>query len=1236
MKYRHQYFLLSLLTLVCGFLFYSVNEGAKKNAVDELINREKLHALQAKRGIEGHFAAWMNVLRSLAVERDVVNFGDEGKRAMESLYQTSQGTIRSISRIDGTGRILFAVPRDAAMLYGDFPRRKHFPETAETGGPAVAGVVRTDRGLDAVAVDAPVFRNGVFDGSVAMLLDFHAMVGWYLEDVRIRKTGYVWMIDREGVELYCSVPGHAGKSVFENCREFPSILAMAREMMDGKEGVASYQYDKIGGRTVEPVNKYAVYMPVTVGDSFWSLVVSSSEEEVIASLKGFRNSLILLFAMLLAGFVAFFSFGMRAWRIVRAEEKRGRAEQALMDSRQQLLDIINFLPDATLVIDRDGRVIAWNRAMEGMTGIASGEMIGKGNYEYSIPFYRVRRPILIDAALCPDDTTEGMYTLFRRQGDVLFGESYVQPHPGGEMLYLSATASVLRDSQGNVVGAIECIRNETERRKAAETLRESEELYTKLIASLPDIVIRTDMEGGIQFVNDIAFQMNGSDKEKFEGGNMLDFIAPEAREEAAKNAIIMLRQPLGPREYPMVMKDGRRLLFEVNGDILRDDRDSPYGRVYVCRDVTERKKAEEALLESRNRLADIVDFLPEATLAVDREGKVIFWNRAIEEMTGCPASSMVGRGDYEYAVPFYGERRPILIDFVFSRHGDVEKEYSFIKREGETLYTETTVPLVRGQSRILWGKANPLYDTRGNLVGAIESIRDMTDWRNAEERLRAAEEKYRSIFENAIEGICQSTLEGRLVTVNAALARMTGYDSPEDMMALVGDLGKDLYLREEDRRRFLGILAGEGMVSGFEVEMKRKDGKTIWVIENTHLVRDREGNILYLEGTVEDVSTRKRLESQLLQAQKMEAIGTLAGGIAHDFNNLLMGILGHASLMAMQMENGNPHFDRVQGIEDLVRSGANLTRQLLGFARGGRYEMKTTDLNDVLEKTTAMFMRTKKEISVHRKLEAGLWSVEADRGQIEQVLMNLFVNAWQAMPAGGDLYLATKNVPLDEERVRPYALAPGRYVKVSVTDTGVGMDAKTMERIFDPFFTTKEMGRGTGLGLSIVYGIVRGHRGIVEVSSEKGHGTTFEFYLPASEKPVLRQTETEASLPRGTETVLVVDDEASVARITKELLELLGYRVITAGGGAEALEQCRAPAEGVHLVILDMIMPGMSGEETFDRLRGIRPDLPVVLSSGYSLDGQAGRIMEKGCRSFLQKPFLIEDLARTVRAALDG
>jgi len=307
----------------------------------------------------------------------------------------------------------------------------------------------------------------------------------------------------------------------------------------------------------------------------------------------------------------------------------------------------------------------------------------------------------------------------------------------------------------------------------------------------------------------------------------------------------------------------------------------------------------------------------------------------------------------------------------------------------------------------------------------------------------------------------------------------------------------------------------------------------------------------------------------------------------------------------------------------------------LGFARGGRYEVKPADMNDILEKSSSMFGRTKKEISIHRKYGKDLWTVEVDQGQMEQVFMNLYVNAWQAMPGGGEIYLETENVLLDDGQAFPYAVKPGRYIKISMTDTGTGMDRKTKARIFDPFFTTKEMGRGTGLGLATVYGIIKGHGGMINVYSEPGHGTTFNIYLPASEKDVVKEKTAPGTIARGTETILLVDDEKMVLDVSKELLEFLGYRVYEAGSGQEAIAVYMEKQKEIDLVLLDMIMPGISGGETFDRLLGINSEIRVLLFSGYSINGQAQEIMDRGCNGFIQKPFQLENLSRKVREMLD-
>jgi signal transduction histidine kinase/CheY-like chemotaxis protein len=389
------------------------------------------------------------------------------------------------------------------------------------------------------------------------------------------------------------------------------------------------------------------------------------------------------------------------------------------------------------------------------------------------------------------------------------------------------------------------------------------------------------------------------------------------------------------------------------------------------------------------------------------------------------------------------------------------------------------------------------------------------------------------------------------------------------------------------------------------------------------------------EDLVRELAERKRLELQLLQAEKMEAVGTLAGGIAHDFNNLLMGIQGYTSLMLLGLDTGHPHYEKLKHIEEQVRSGAELTQQLLGFARGGRYEIEPTNLNEMITKTSSMFGRTKKEITIHRRYDSNLWPVEVDRSQIEQVLMNLYVNAWQAMPGGGKLYMDTCNVHLDESRAKASSIIAGRYVKISITDTGVGMDERTKERIFEPFFTTKEMGRGTGLGLATVYGIIKGHKGVINVYSEKDHGTTFNIYLPATEKEAVKKKEYATGPLRGHETILLVDDEKTVREVSRELLERLGYRVISAGGGQEAVEIYRTDKDTIDLVILDMIMPGMSGSETFDRLRDMNSDIKVILSSGYSLNGQARSILDRGCQAFLQKPFTLQALSENLREVLE-
>jgi len=524
-----------------------------------------------------------------------------------------------------------------------------------------------------------------------------------------------------------------------------------------------------------------------------------------------------------------------------------------------------------------------------------------------------------------------------------------------------------------------------------------------------------------------------------------------------------------------------------------------------------------------------------------------------------------------------------------------------------------------------------------------------------------SERKYRLLVSN-IPGIVFTGYKDWSVDfIDNKIETLTGYakeDFNSRKLKWIDIVAKDDI---EEIRRILTEALKSNKIYIREYRIKSRKEEIIWIQQRGQIVCNNQGEVSYVSGVFFDISDRKqaeeekkKLEARLQQVQKMEAIGTLAGGIANDFNNLLMSIHGNASLMLFDTDTIHPHHERLRNIELSVKRGADLTRQLLGLSVGRKYETKLTDLNEIMDKTSGMFGRTKREIKIHREYQKDIWTVEIDQGQIEQVLLNLYVNASQAMAGSGDLYLQSENVILDEAYVEPFNTEPGRYVKISVTDTGVGMDEATQKRIFEPFFTTKEMGRRPGLALASVYGIIKNHNGIINVYSEKGKGATFNIYLPASEKEVTKEKELSGEVLRGKETVLLTDDEDTIIDVGQEILKALGYTVLVARSGKEAIEivskahrakrigqkgkERYAPGAvppAPDLVILDMIMPEIGGGEAYDRMKEINPDIKVLLSSGFSINGEVTEILERGCNGFIQKPFNIRQLSQRIREILD-
>ncbi len=528
----------------------------------------------------------------------------------------------------------------------------------------------------------------------------------------------------------------------------------------------------------------------------------------------------------------------------------------------------------------------------------------------------------------------------------------------------------------------------------------------------------------------------------------------------------------------------------------------------------------------------------------------------------------------------------------------------------------------------------PTFDSNGNVFQAIHYSIDITDRKQAERLVQESNEKYQRIT----QAITDYTYTVRIDNDHSvktehkpACVAVTGYTADEFMK---NPLLWIQMVYEEDRavveEHAKHTLTGR-KVEPLEHRIIHKDGSLRWV-KNTPVQHfNQRGRLSSYDGLVQDITDRKHLENQLRQAQKLEALGTLAGGIAHNFNNLLMAIQGNTGLILLNTDTKDPNYEKLCDIQDAIRSGAGLTSQLLGFAKNGKFEVKPINLNELIKNQNRIFGNSKKEITVRGKYEENPWTVYVDKGQIEQVLLNLYVNAADAMVGGGSLYIQTRNIILDENDSHRYGIEPGKYVKVSVTDTGIGIDEEIIERIFDPFFTTKEMSHGSGLGLASVYGIIKNHNGRISVNSKKGEGSVFDFYIPASNKTIIQENHSNKEIINGHEAILLVDDEDIIIDIGKQMLKTMQYKVIIARSGTEAIKIYAEQKDKIDLVILDMIMPNMGGSETYDRLKKINSSVKILLSSGYSIEGQAADIMNRGCNGFIQKPFSIIDLSLQLR-----
>ena len=650
-----------------------------------------------------------------------------------------------------------------------------------------------------------------------------------------------------------------------------------------------------------------------------------------------------------------------------------------------------------------------------------------------------------------------------------------------------------------------------------------------------------------------------------------------------------------------------------------------------------RRQAEEKLQTSHQQLLNIIEFLPDATFVIDRDKKVIAWNRAIEEMTGTRKEDILGQGDYAYAIPWYGERRPVLIDLIGDDDSAFKTKYQYVKKQDRLLYAEVFIPsLFGGRGAHLWVTASPLLDSHSNIVGAIESVRDITERKKAEE----SHARLATAVEQSAESVTITDTNGKILYVNPAFEKTSGYSRPE----AIGQNPRILKSGKQDAafyRQMWDVLTRGEVWQGHFIN-QRKDGKLYEEEATISPIRDAEGKVVNYVAAKRDVTHEVQLEMQARQMQKMEAIGQLAGGVAHDFNNILEVIQIQSDLLKTSGNLSPAQFDFAKEIGAAVQRAAALTRQLLLFSRNEILQLHDLDLNQSLNNMSKMLQRILGEnIQMQFKFAPQPLFIHADAGMMDQVLMNLAINSRDAMPEGGRLVIETATAEFDEAAVlQSPQVRIGSFICLSVSDTGCGIPAEVLPRIFEPFFTTKGVGKGTGLGLATVFGIVQQHQGWLHVYSEPGHGTTFRIYLPwlsGTTDQTIAQKMLAVPMRGGNETILLVEDDAFLRVSVCKALTQLGYRLLEAGNGAEALEVWRQHRAEINLMLTDLVMPGgMNGKELAERLLKENPQLKVIYASGYSAEVAAKNFpLEEGV-NFLAKPFQTFKLAQTVRKNLDA
>lgn len=752
-------------------------------------------------------------------------------------------------------------------------------------------------------------------------------------------------------------------------------------------------------------------------------------------------------------------------------------------------------------------------------------------------------------------------------------------------------------------------------------LTESDVVFRALIEAAPDGIVVVNQEGRIVLVNLQTEKLFGYDRAELLNQAM-EILVPERLrgKHGFHRAGFMsspLLRPMGAGlELHGLRKDGTEFPIDISLSPIQTD--SGLLVSSAIRDITDRKRAEQ-------RIRALLDSAPDAMVVAGEDGRIVLVNSQTEQLFGYKRADLLGQ-PVEILVPerFWTDHRTHrgkYMEHAHVRHMGAGFEFYGQRKDGTEFPAEISL--------------SPQHTEEGTLISA--TIRDVTQRKRVEDALRQSEASFRGMVEGTY-GVYRAASDGSILMANAALARILGYDSERELLALnlvtdifqPGEYSSHLFDQPGTRKQFARIAAG----------WRRKDGKVITVELSGRAVSDDKSDLLYFEVIVEDVSHQRSVAHRLRHVQKMEAIGRLAGGIAHDFNNVLGVITGYSEMLFDKLGADPKLSALVSHISKATERGASLTRQLLAFSRQQVLEPRVIDIQEHIKGIEDLLQRVLGE-DIRLTIDAGSHPVHlrADPTQLEQVIMNLVVNARDAMPSGGNLTIEISEAHLDDEYCKQNPdTRPGSYVRIAVTDTGCGMNQEVLSRLFEPFFTTKESGKGTGLGLATVYGIVKQSAGHITVYSEVGHGTTFKVYLPMSEESVFmpETASVDGLVPSGTETILLVEDEDSLREVAREYLTNKGYAVLEAREPESAIDAAEKAPHPIDLLLTDVILPGSSGVQLAQRLSASYPQMRVLYVSGYTADAIVHHGGHDPNFAFLSKPFSLSVLARKIRSVLDG